>query len=71
MKGWGKIRVAAGYAGISDRTLEDWLKQGLKYVRLPTGTRLLKYEWIDEYLESFVEAENQVDTVVNEMLSDL
>ena len=71
MKGWCKIRVAAGYAGVSDRTLEDWLKQGLKYVRLPTGTRLLKYEWIDEYLESFVEAENQVDTVVNEMLSDL
>ena len=71
MKGWCKIRVAAGYAGISDRTLEDWLKQGLKYVRLPTGTRLLKYEWIDEYLESFVEAENQVDTVVHEMLADL
>ena len=71
MNGWCKIKKGAAHAGVSDRTLEGWLKQGLKYVRLPTGTRLLKYEWIDEYLESFIEAENQVDSVVNEMLSDL
>ncbi len=71
MKGWCKIRVAAGYAGVSDRTLEDWLKQGLKYVRLPTGTRLLKYEWVDEYLERFADSNNQIDIVVNEMLSGL
>ena len=70
MKGWCKIKIAAAYAGVSDRTLEDWLKQGLKYVRLPTGTRLLKYEWVDEYLERFLESEDRIDKVVDELLSD-
>ena len=71
MNGWAKIKIAAAYAGVSDRTLEDWFKQGLKFVRLPSGTRLIKYEWIDEFLEKFLESENQVDKVVDEILSGL
>ncbi len=32
--GWTKIKTGAEYAGVSERTFRDWLKQGLKHIRL-------------------------------------
>ncbi|MBU2623573.1 MAG: hypothetical protein ABIJ52_03385 [Pseudomonadota bacterium] len=71
MDGWGKIKPAAGYAGISERTLRDWLKDGLQHSRLPSGTVLIKFKWIDEYLEGFTANENRVDRIVNETMKEL
>ena len=72
MDGWGKIRQAAQYGGVSERTLRgDWLKNGLKHSRLPSGTILTKFEWIDEYLEKFVVNENQTDQLVDEVMKEL
>jgi len=71
MTGWSKIKSAAKYAGISERTMRDWLKAGLKYSRLPSGTVLIKYAWVDEYLETFAANEDQVDKIVNETMRDL
>jgi len=68
MKGWCKVKIAAVYAGVSARTIEKWINDGLKISRLPTGTRLIKYQWIDEYLESFVDSHNKVDEMVNEIM---
>jgi len=70
MNGWVKVKQAAKYAGVSERTLEDWLKAGLKYAQLPSGLRLIKYEWIDEYLQGFM-AQDKVDQVVNQVLSKI
>lgn len=71
MNGWCKIKKAAAYAGVSDRTLEDWIKQGLKVSRLLTGTRLIKYQWIDEFLEAYADSNNQVDKVVEEIMAKM
>lgn len=71
MEGWGKIRPAAKYAGISERTLRAWLQQGLRYTRLPTGTILIRFSAIDEFLESFVVNEDQVGRIVDEVFKDL
>lgn len=68
MDGWAKIKMAAAYAGISERTMRTLLKEGLKHSRLPSGTILLKYEWIDAYFESFVGTEDAVDKIVNETM---
>ena len=70
MSGWSKIKSAAKYAGISERTMRDWLKDGLKHSRLPSGTVLIKYAWVDEYLEAFAAKEDQVDKIVNETMRD-
>ena len=50
--------------------MRDWLKDGLKHSRLPTGTVLIKIAWLDDYLESFAGKEDQVDKIVNETLRD-
>ena len=70
MQGWLKIKKAAEYSDISERTMRDWLKDGLKHSRLPTGTVLIKIAWLDDYLESFAGKEDQVDKIVNETLRD-
>ena len=70
MEGWCKIKRAAAYAGVSERTFRKWLKQGLKHTRLNTSTILIKYIWIDAFLESFLEQENEVERIVNETLRE-
>ena len=71
MSGWSKIKSAAKYAVISERTMRNWLKDGLKHSRLPSGAVLIKYAWVDEYLEAFAATEDQVDKIVNETMRDL
>jgi hypothetical protein len=71
MDGWARIKDGAKYGGTKDRTFRGWLKLGLKHSRLPSGTILIKYEWIDEFLEKYEVNENQVDTIVDETMKEL
>ena len=71
MGAWLKVKHAAQYAGISPRTLRDWLKQGLKHSRMPSGTVLIKTESIDEFIQRFEINENQVDRIVDDVLCNL
>ena len=68
-RGYGKVKEAARYAGVSPRTLRKFLRQGLKHVRLPTGTILIRYGWIDEFLELFEVEDGQdcIDKLVEEV----
>jgi predicted site-specific integrase-resolvase len=70
-RGWAKVKDAAKYAGVSVRTLRDWLKDGLRHSRLSTGTILVAYAAIDEYLVGFEVNENQVDDIVDEVMQEL
>lgn len=71
IRGWAKVKQAARYAGVSERTFRKWLKDGLRYVRLKTGTILVSYDSIDEYLAAFEVRENEVDQIVDEVMKDL
>jgi hypothetical protein len=72
-RGWGNVKAVAAYAGVSERTVEDWLKNGLRYTQLPSGYRLIKFDWIDEYLETFATnagaAKKNLDHIVDEVFS--
>ena len=71
MTGWTKVKGAARYAGISERSFRNWLKQGLRHICMNTGTILVKYSWIDDFLESFEIQEDEVQRVVNEIEREL
>jgi len=71
MTGWTKVKGAARYAGISERSFRNWLKQGLRHIRTNTGAILVKYSWIDDFLESFEIQEDEVQRVVNEIEREL
>ena len=67
-RGWLKVKEAAVYCDMSERTFRSWLKDGLRYSRLRSGTILIKTEWIDEYLERSEVQENEVDKIVDEVV---
>ena len=70
-RGYAKVKKAAKYAGISERSFRDWLKDGLRHSRLSTGTILIPYAAIDEYLERFEVRTNKVDDLVDEVMQEL
>jgi phage antirepressor YoqD-like protein len=70
-RGYAKVKKAAKYAGVSERTFRDWLKDGLRHSRLSTGTILVAYASIDDYLASFEVSRNQVDNIVDEVMQEL
>ena len=71
MTGWLRIKPAARYAGISERLFRDWIKAGLRHVRMPSGLLLTRPAWVDEWLEQF-EAEGnhraELDRLVDEVV---
>ena len=69
--GWGKVKQAARYAGVGERTFRDFLKKGLKHSRLPSGTILIRFTDIDAYLESFSVDESRVDRIVDAVMGGL
>ena len=70
-RGWAKVKEAAKYAGVSERSFRDWLKNGLRHSRVSAGMILVSYAAIDEYLVSFQVNENQVDNIVDEVMREL
>jgi excisionase family DNA binding protein len=72
LNGWAKIKKAAQYAGVSERTVRSWLKNGLKHSRLPSGTVLIKFSSVDDYLEQFeVNEDQRIDELVDSVVSDV
>ena len=67
-RGWLKIRPAAAYAGVKERTFRSWLRAGLRHSRLPSGMVLVSIQAIDEYLQSFEVNQNIVDAVVDDVM---
>jgi len=55
-RGWCTPSEGRKYAGVGEKQFVDWYKKmGLRYSRLTNGRILLRYRWIDAFLESFEE----------------
>lgn len=68
---WRKVKGQAERLGLTDRTLRPHLKNGLRHIRLPSGTILIKDSWADQYLEQFeVTPDDSVDQIVKDVLKD-
>ena len=70
-RGWLRVRDAAAYCGLSERTIRGLLKQGLRHSRLASGTVLIKVEWIDEFFTKFEVMGNESDRIVEEVMKGL
>lgn len=70
-QGWCKVKGGARHSGICERSFRDFPKAGLRHVRLPSGTLLFKYEWIDDFLMQFEVTENEAEKITTEVCKDL
>jgi excisionase family DNA binding protein len=71
MNGWAKVKAAARYAGVSERTFREWLQRGLRHARLPSGHILISFSDIDEYLKRFCETQSKADRIVEEIMREV
>jgi len=70
--GWLKVKLAAEYAGVSERTFRaQFLRRGLKHSRLPSGTVLIKTGDIDKFLDSHSVSDDAVRRIVEETYAEL
>ena len=67
-RGYAKVKKGAAYGGVSERTFRDWLKEGLPYFRLSSGTILVAYSDIDAWLERFRVDGSMVDEIVDQIM---
>lgn len=70
MEGWLTVKKAAKHASVCDRTLREWLKNGLRHSRLNQRTILIKAEWLDEFLEAYA-VQNQPSKTINEIIKSI
>jgi excisionase family DNA binding protein len=70
-RGFAKVKTAAKYSNIGERTLRTWLKEGLPHFRLTTGTILIAYRDIDAWLEKFRVDGSKVDEILDELIKGL
>ncbi|MEA3417222.1 MAG: helix-turn-helix domain-containing protein [Thermodesulfobacteriota bacterium] len=66
-KSWGKVKTIAERSDVSARTVRTWLKEGLPYSKV-RGTILIKFDQLDVFLESYSVSDNQIDSIVTEVL---
>jgi hypothetical protein len=69
-RGYCKVKKAAPYADVSERTFRDWLKAGLPHYRLPTGIILISYSDIDVYLDQFRKDGTKVSAIADQIMED-
>ena len=69
MTGWGKVKAAARYAGVSERTFRDWLKCGLSHSQLPSGLLIIRYDEIDAFLKGHSVDNSELSRIVNDVVS--
>lgn len=67
MKAWGKVKTIAKRSDVSPRTVRTWLKDGLPHSKV-RGTILIKFEQLDAFLDSYSVSDNQIDSIVEEVL---
>jgi len=70
-RGWLKVKPAAKYAGVSERTIRSWLKAGLPHSRMLSGTILIAYADLDEYIRRFESTTDEVGAMVDSIPNDL
>ena len=73
LRGWTKKSGGAAYADVCERTFHKWFGMGLRHIRLPSGTVLTRFSWIDEFLQGFeVEAKKDpLDELVSEIMDEM
>ena len=74
MIGWYDISAASRYCCTGKRTIEIWIKErGLRISRIRGGKRLIKKEWLDQFLEAHEAINNgqKINRLVSEVIEGI
>ena len=68
---WLKVKAACQYTGVSERTLREWLRRGLRHARPLGGAILIRPEWLDEFICQYEVKTQNLEAIANEVLKGL
>lgn len=69
--GYVRINKIARDIGVCERTVRDWIKQGLTCYRPSRRLVLIKRTDLDEFLSKFRDDKNQVKDLVDSIIKDM
>ena len=70
-RGWCRPSKGAKHTDRSLKVFRTFFRDGLRYIRLPNGRILTKYEWIDAYLEQFEVKDDKAKRTAIELMEGL
>ena len=59
MTTWFSISEAGKHAGVCPRTVKNWLKKGLRSIKVGSVVRI-KDQWVDSFLEQHEQVDSDV-----------
>lgn len=68
---YGKVRDAAVYVGMSERTMRDLLKDGLPHFRVRGGNILVKFDELDDWMSQWRTSTDQAGIVVDGLFKEV
>ena len=66
-----RLNALAAQIGVCERTIRDWIKQGLTCYRPSRRLVLIKRTDLDEFLSKFRDDKNQVKDLVDSIMKDM
>jgi len=69
--GYMRLGNLAADIGVCERTVRDWIKQGLTCYRPSRRLVLIKRQDLDEFMAKFKDDKNQIDELVDHIVEDL
>lgn len=68
---YGKVRDAAIYCSVSERTIRDWLKEGLLHIRVRGGNILIKFSDLDAWMSRWCTCADKACAIVDGLIREL
>jgi len=69
--GYIRLNNLAKDIGVCERTIRDWIKQGLPCYRLSRRLVLIKRTDLDKFMDLFKDDKNQLNELVDQVMEDL
>ena len=71
MQGFARLKTACQYADISMSTLKNWIKDGLRPLKIK-GVVLIRYADIDSFIEQHDQYDSdEIESQINTLLQEL
>ncbi len=69
--GYVRLNKIAKDIGVCERTVRDWIKQGLICYRPSRRLVLIKRADLDDFLSKFKDDKNRIDNLVDQVMEDM
>lgn len=68
---YGRVRDASIYSGAGERTVRDWLADGLPHIRVRGGNILIKFDELDAWLSQWRTSGDRTCAIIDSLFEEV